>query len=78
MDQLLEEMERIVTSGTKLNIDYYLKDILDEDSIEEIFEFLTDDCEEGSMDELTEEFSEEYEEEELRLVRLKFFSDVAN
>jgi ATP-dependent DNA helicase RecQ len=78
MDQLLEEMERIVTSGTKLNIDYYLKDILDEDSIEEIFEFLTDDCEEGSMDELTEEFSEEYEEEELRLARLKFFSDVAN
>ncbi len=78
MNQLIEEMERIVTSGTKLNIDYYLKDILDEDSIAEIFEFLTEDCEEGSMKELTEEFSEEYDEEELRLVRLKFFSDVAN
>ena len=78
MDQLLEEMERIVISGTKLNIDYYLKDILDDESIEEIFEFLTEDSQEGSLDELTEEFSEEYEEEELRLARLKFFSDVAN
>ena len=78
MDQLLEEMERIVTSGTKLNIDYYLEDILDEDSIEELFDFLTEDCEEGSIEELTEEFGDEYEEDELRLARLKFFSDVAN
>lgn len=78
MPQLLEEMERIVTSGTKINIDYYIEDILDEDSIEELFDFLTEEAEEGSMDELLAEFSEDYEEEELRLARLKFFSDVAN
>ena len=78
MDQLLEEMERIVTSGTKINIDYYLEDLLDEESIEEVFDFLTEDCEEGSLQELIEEFSDDYEEDELRLMRLKFFSDVAN
>ena len=78
MPQLLEEMERIVTSGTKINIDYYIEDILDEESIEELFDFLTEEAEEGSMDELLAEFSEDYEEEELRLARLKFFSDVAN
>ena len=41
-------------------------------------DFLTEDCEEGSIEELTEEFGDEYEEDELRLARLKFFSDVAN
>jgi ATP-dependent DNA helicase RecQ len=78
MPQLIEEMESIVQSGTKINIDYYLEDILDEDSIEEIFDYLTDESENGSMEELLEEFGEDYDETELQLVRLKFFSDVAN
>jgi len=78
MPQLIEEMERIVTSGTRINLDYYLEEVLDEDSIEELFDFLNDEAEEGSINELVEEFGEDYEEDELRLVRLKFFSEVAN
>jgi ATP-dependent DNA helicase RecQ len=71
-------MERIVTSGTRINLDYCLEDVLDEDSIEELFDFLNEEAQEGSLAELNEEFGEDYEEEELRLVRLKFFSEVAN
>jgi len=78
MSQLIEEMERIVFSGTKINIDYYLEDLMDEESIDEVFEFLTEECEEGSMNELLEEFADDYDEQELQLLRLKFFSDVAN
>jgi len=78
MPQLLEEMERIVTSGTKINIDYYIDDILDEESIEELFEYLTEEATAGSLEELTTEFGEDYEEQELQLIRLKFFSDIAN
>ncbi len=78
MGQLIEEMESIVLSGTKINFDYYLEDIMDEDSIEEVFDFLTEESEHGSMDELLEEFRDDYDEQELQLLRLKFFSDVAN
>jgi len=78
MQDLIDEMDRIVQSGTKINIDYYLEDIMDEESIEEVFDFLTEECESGSMMELLEEFGEDYDENELQLLRLKFFSDVAN
>jgi ATP-dependent DNA helicase RecQ len=78
MQDLIIEMDRIVQSGTKINIDYYLEDIMDEDSIEEVFDFLTEECESGSMTELLEEFGDDYDENELQLLRLKFFSDVAN
>ncbi|NVK28681.1 MAG: DNA helicase RecQ [Flavobacteriia bacterium] len=78
MDDLLKEMEMIVFSGTKLNIDYYLEDILDEDSIEEIYEYFMDESEEGKITEAYEEFDGDYSEEELRLIRLKFLSEVAN
>ena len=78
MQDLIVEMDRIVQSGTKINIDYYLEDIMDEDSIEEVFDFLTEECESGSMEELLEEFGDDYDENELQLLRLKFFSDVAN
>lgn len=78
MSDLLEEMNRIVQSGTKLDINYYLEDIMDEDSIEEVFDFLNDECEEGSIEELAEEFGEDYEEEELQMLRIKYFSEVAN
>ena len=78
MQDLIDEMDRIVQSGTKINIDYYLEDIIDEESIEEVFDFLTEECESGSLNELLEEFGEDYDENELQLLRLKFFSDVAN
>jgi len=78
MDELMHEMEIIVNSGTRINLDYYLEDILDEDSIEEIYDFFLEDSETGSIEEALKEFDDDYSEEELRLVRLKFMSEVAN
>ena len=77
-DELLKEMEAIVYSGTKLNIDYYLEEEVDEEHVEDIFEYFqeaeTDDLK-VSLEELGED---EYPEEEVRLVRIKFISEVAN
>jgi ATP-dependent DNA helicase RecQ len=78
MDELIKEMEMIVFSGTRLNIDYYLEDILDEDSIEEIYDHFMDEAEEGTLEEAVQEFGADYSEEEIRLVRMKFMSEVAN
>lgn len=78
MDELIKELEAIVFSGTRININYYLEDVLDEDSIEEIYNFFMDDAEHGSLEEAVKEFGGDYSEEEIRLVRLKFMSEVAN
>jgi len=77
MDELLSEMEGIVYSGTKLNIDYYVKELLDEDSIEEIHDFLME-SEDDKMATLFTEFGDDYTEEELRIMRIKFISEVGN
>lgn len=77
MAELLSEMESIVYQGTKLNIDYYIEDILDEDQQEEIHDFLME-AENDSMSALLKEFGDDYEEEELRLMRIKFINDIAN
>ncbi|MCK5440271.1 MAG: DNA helicase RecQ [Maribacter sp.] len=74
---LLKEMEQIVYSGTKLNIGYYIDDVLDEDQQEEIHEYFLE-AESDDLEEAMEEFDGEYEEEDLRLYRLKFISEVAN
>ena len=76
-EELIKEMQRIVYSGTKLNIDYAIYDILDEDQVDEIFEYFRE-AESDKIQLAYEEFEGEYEEEELRLVRIKFISDVAN
>ena len=76
-DELLDEGESIVYSGTKLNIDYFLEEVLDDDKVDEIYEYFkeseTDDVEDA-LDELGDDFSEE----EIRLVRLKFISEMGN
>lgn len=76
-DELLDEIEAIVYSGTKINIDYFIEDVMDEDHIEDIYQYFkesdTDDLEEA-LDEL----GEDYSEEEIRLVRIKFISEMAN
>jgi ATP-dependent DNA helicase RecQ len=74
---LLKEMEQIVYSGTKLNIGYYIDEVLDEDQQEEIHEYFLE-AESDDLEEAMEEFDGEYEEEDLRLYRLKFISEVAN
>ena len=73
---LLAELESIVFSGTKLNIDYYVDDILDQDQQEELHEYFLESESENISDAL-KEFEGEYDEEELRIFRVKFLSDVS-
>jgi len=77
MSNLIKEIESIVFSGTKLNIDYYLEDILDEDQQEEIHDYFME-AESDDIEEALKEFDGDYDDEELRLMRIKFISDVAN
>ena len=77
MDELLKEMERIVYQGTKLNIDYYIEENFDEDIVEDFMEFMGE-SESDSMKILTSEFGDDLSDEELRMLRIKFISDVAN
>ena len=77
MADLIKEIEHIVNSGTRVNIDYYLESVLDEDQIEEVYDYFMD-ADSDDIQEAYAELDEEYEEEELRLVRIKFMSEVAN
>lgn len=77
MEDFISEMEAIVYSGTKLNIGYWIDDHLDEDQQEEIHEYFLE-SETDDIQEAMEEFDGEYEDEELRLYRIKFISEVAN
>lgn len=77
MDALLKEMEQIVYSGTKLNISYWVDDILDDDQQEEIHDYYMD-SESDSIKDALKEFDGDYDTEELRLMRIKFISEVAN
>ncbi|MFD2517905.1 RecQ family ATP-dependent DNA helicase [Salinimicrobium flavum] len=77
MNDFIKEMEAIVYSGTKLNINYWIDEILDEDQQEEIHEYFID-AETDKIEDALEEFDGDYDEEELRLYRIKFISEVAN
>ncbi|MFA6872593.1 MAG: helix-turn-helix domain-containing protein, partial [Bacteroidaceae bacterium] len=75
--ELLDEVEAIVYSGTKLNIDYFLREIMDEDHMEDIYEYFHESTTDG-LEFAIEELGEDYSEEEIRLVRIKFISEMAN
>lgn len=77
MNQLFDEIEGIVSSGTKLNLDYYLEDILDEDQQEAIHEYFMG-AESDCIEDAINEFDGEFSDEEIRLMRIKFLSEVAN
>tara|TARA_R110002049_G_scaffold211033_1_gene382080 strand:- start:132 stop:2336 length:2205 start_codon:yes stop_codon:yes gene_type:complete len=77
MEDFIKEMEVIVYSGTKLNIDYWINDILDEDQQEEIHDYFME-SESDSIDAAIEEFDGDYDDDEIRLYRIKFISEVAN
>jgi ATP-dependent DNA helicase RecQ len=77
MDALLKEMEQIVYSGTKLNIKYWVDDILDDDQQEEIHDYFME-SHSDNINEALKEFDGDYDTEELRLMRIKFISEVAN
>lgn len=78
MDELLTEIEAIVNSGTRLDIQYYLNTLMDEDKVNDIYLYFKEDAESDSMEDALEELGSEYSEEEIRLVRIKFISEVAN
>ena len=76
-EELLDEVEAIVYSGTKLNIDYFLEEVMDEDHIDDIYDYFS----ESDTDKLSvaqDELGDEYTEDEIRLVRIKFISEMAN
>ncbi len=73
----LDEVEAIVYSGTKLNIDYFLNEIMDEDHIEDIFEYFKE-ADSDNLDDAIQELGMDYKEEEIRLVRIKFLSEMGN
>ena len=77
MENLLKEMEQIVNSGTKLNINYWINEILDEEQQEEIHNYFME-SESDNIEDALKEFDGEYDIEELRLLRIKFISEVAN
>ena len=72
------EIEAIVNSGTRLDIQYYLNTVMDEDKVEDIYLYFKEDAETDSLDAAIDELGSEYSEEEIRLVRIKFISEVAN
>ena len=74
---LLDEVEAIVYSGTKINIDYFLQEIMDEDHIEDIFEYFKE-ADSDSLEDAINELGRDYTEEEIRLVRIKFLSEMGN
>ncbi|MDD7304364.1 MAG: DNA helicase RecQ [Bacteroidaceae bacterium] len=79
LEELLDEIESIVViSGNKLNLDYYIYDIMDEDAVLDIYDYFLNESETGSLAEAYEELGEDYTETEIRLVRIKFLSEKAN
>ena len=76
-DDLLDEIDAIVYSGTKVNIDYSLEDVLDDDQVDDIYEYFRE-SETDSIDDALDELGGDYSEREIRLVRIKFLSEQAN
>jgi len=75
--ELLDEIEAIVYSGTKINIDYFINEVIDEDHQEDIFEYFKE-ADSDSLSEAIKELGSEYSEEEIRMMRIKFLSELGN
>ena len=75
-DELLDEVEAIVYSGTKLNIDYFLEEVMDDDHVDDIYDYFKE-SETDDLETAIEELGEDYSEDEIRLVRIKFISEMA-
>ena len=76
-DELLSEVEAIVYSGTKLNIDYFLEEVMDDDHVDDIYDYFRE-SDTDSLDAAQDELGPEYSEDKIRLVRIKFLSEMAN
>ena len=78
LDELVTEIEGIVSTGTKLNLDYYIEDNYDEEDVEEIYEYFRSEAESDSVDEAISALGGDFEELEIRLIRIKFLCDIAS
>ncbi len=78
LDELITEVEAIVHSGTRLNLDYYINEVIDEERQEDIYSYFREEAETDSLEEAIKELGGEFEEEEIRLMRIKFLSELGN
>ena len=78
LDELISEVEAIVHSGTRLNLDYYIDEVIDEERQEDIYSYFREEAETDSLEEAIKELGGEFEEEEIRLMRIKFLSELGN
>jgi ATP-dependent DNA helicase RecQ len=78
MQNLLTEIETIVNSGTRLNLSYYIDSVIDDDHQEDIFTYFKEEAETDSLQEALDELGDDYEEDEIRLMRIKFLSELGN
>jgi len=78
MNELISEIEAIVNSGTRLNLDYYINMVIDEERQHDIFSYFKEEAESDSLEEAIKELGSEFEEEEIRLMRIKFLSEMGN
>ncbi|MFA5712808.1 MAG: DNA helicase RecQ [Bacteroidales bacterium] len=78
LEEVISEVESIVHSGTKLNIDYFIRQMVDDDKVEDIYEYFLNDALTDSLQDAANELGRGYTDEEIRLVRIKFLSEIAN
>ena len=78
MGELLSEIEAIVNSGTRINIDYYINMTIDEERQHDIYSYFREEAESDLLTEAIKELGNEFEEEEIRLIRIKFLSEMGN
>ena len=78
MSELVSEIEAIVNSGTRINLDYYIDSTIDEERQHDIYSYFREEAESDSLEDAIKELGNEFEEEEIRLVRIKFLSEMGN
>ena len=78
LDQVYDELEAIVNAGTKINIDYYIRMIIDDDKVDDIYEYFKEEATSDSVNEAMKALGPDYTEEEVRLIRIKFLSELGN
>ena len=78
LDQLYDELEAIVSSGTRVNIDYYIRQVIDDDKVDDIYDYFKEEATSDSVNEALKALGPDYTEEEVRLIRIKFMSELGN
>jgi len=78
MEELMKEIETIVATGTRLNLDYYIAQMVDDDVVDELYAYFRDEAKSDSVEDAIRELGADYEEMEIRLVRIKFLCEIAN